>query len=258
MRPSFFAHTGAALPRNVGRQEEVSLSLNEGFCYQRPMKIYTPQELNAMTLDERKVALDGQFGRSFHISANQHVTWIFWARATSEPTKILGHGSAFILDRGGRLMLVTAAHVYRQYLDDQRREGPLHCQVANTMVKDLSAHLIACGNLGIPLDEPDRESDIATFRLTSDEVERIGKRPIVAPATDWPPPPKSGEQVMFCGFPAQERIFTRANEINFGFHSGMTGAASVTHHQHRSFGARIHDRPARHRSASLRLRSGWD
>ena len=184
-----------------------------------------------MSLDERKSALKGDFGRSFHISAGQHVTWIFWARDTKEPTKTLGHGSAFVLKRGDRLMLVTAGHVYRQYLDDHRREGALYCQVANTVVKDLSRHLIACGNLGLPLDERDREPDIATFSLTSGAVKRIGKRPVFAPANEWPPPPNTGEQVMFCGYPGHERVFVSPNEINFGLHSGMTKAATVTDHQ---------------------------
>jgi hypothetical protein len=197
----------------------------------KPMRIYTPWELNAMSLEERKVALESEFGRAFHVSAAEYVTWIIWARAESELTDVLGHASAFMLDRGGGPMLVTAAHVYRKYLDDQRRVGPLHCQVANTTVSDLSAHSIACGNLRIPLDEPDREPDIATFRLPSSAVGRIGKRPILALAGDWPPPPQRGEQVLFGGFPAQERILISAGRINFGFHSGMTGAASVTDHQ---------------------------
>jgi hypothetical protein len=195
------------------------------------MKVYTPSELNAMNLIERKAVLEGEFGRSFHISAAEHITWIFWARDTDKPTDILGHASAFMLERGGGPMLVTAAHVYRQYLDDQQRSGPLLCQVANVTVKDLSGHLISCGNLGIPLDEPDREPDIATFRLSKRAVDGIGKRPIVAQTGDWPPPPKRGEQVMFGGFPGKERIFVSDNEINFGFHSGMVGASSVTEHQ---------------------------
>ena len=139
-----------------------------------------------MSLEERKVALESEFGRSFHITAAEHVTGIFWARDTNEPTEILGHASAFMLDRGGGPMLITAAHVYRRYLDDQRRIGPLRCQVANTMVKDLSAHLIACGNLDTPLSEPDREPDIATFRLTKGEAERIGKRPVLGPRAFTP------------------------------------------------------------------------
>jgi len=85
------------------------------------LKVYTPWELNGMSLEERKVALESAFGRSFHVTAAEHVTWIFSARDTNEPTDILGHASAFMLDRGGGPILITAAHVYRQYLDDQRR-----------------------------------------------------------------------------------------------------------------------------------------
>jgi hypothetical protein len=69
-----------------------------------------------------------------------------------------------------------------------------------------SRPLIACGYLGVPLDEPDRELDIPTFRLTKAEAERIGKRPILARADPWPTTPKRGEQVMSCGFPARQRV----------------------------------------------------
>jgi hypothetical protein len=44
------------------------------------MRIYRPCELNAMSLEERKVALESEFGRSIHVSAAEHVTWIFRAR----------------------------------------------------------------------------------------------------------------------------------------------------------------------------------
>ena len=195
------------------------------------MRIYTPTELNSMTLDERKLVLSGEFGRSFHTSAIEYVTWIFWTRETDQPTDILGHGSAFLLDRGSGPMLVTAAHVYRQFVEDAKSHGPLYCQVANTRVNDLTSHLIACGDLGTPLDQPNREPDIATFRLPSGAVERIGKKPVLAIAADWPPSPKAGEQVMFAGFPGQERIFLGLDEISFGFHSGMSPASNVTEHQ---------------------------
>jgi hypothetical protein len=195
------------------------------------MKVYTPWELNAMTLDERKAALDSEFGRSFHVTVLQHVTWIFWARDTDKPTDILNHASAFLLDRGQGPMLVTAAHVYRQYLADWDRVGPLRCQVANTVVSDLRRHLIACGHLGVAPGEPEPDADIATFRLSRDATQRIGKKPILAPPETWPPPPKPGEQVMFGGFPGQERIMLGPGEISFGFHSGMSSATSVTQHQ---------------------------
>ncbi len=195
------------------------------------MKIYTPWELNAMAPEERKIALNGEFHRSFHRGAAEHVTWIFWTRETSAPTEVLGQGSAFILDRGSGPMLITAAHVYRQFLADAERHGPLYCQVSNTRVKNLSGLLVACGNLDTPLGEPEREPDIATFRMPTGAVLRVGKKPILAPSKEWPPPPKVGENVLFVGCPGLERLITGPNEMNFGFHSGMTGVTSITDHQ---------------------------
>jgi hypothetical protein len=195
------------------------------------MKVYTPGELNAMTPEERETALDGEFGRFFHISAAKHVTWIFWTRETDGPTEVLGQGSAFILDRGAGPLLVTAAHVYRRFLADAELHGPLYCQVSNTRVNNLSGLLIACGNLGTPLGEPDREPDIATFRMSSGAVHRVGKRSILAPSKEWPPPPKVGENVLFAGYPGQERLITGPSEMNFGFYSGMNGVTSITDHQ---------------------------
>ena len=116
-------------------------------------------------------------------------------------TDILGHGSAFILERGSGPILVTAAHVYREYLAHQREYGPLYCQVANTRVRDLSKLLIACGNLHIPLDESGSEPDIATGRVRT----RVGKTPILA-LGDWPAPPVANQNVMFAGYPGHERI----------------------------------------------------
>lgn len=193
-------------------------------------RIYTPSEWAGLSDEEKKLASGGAFGRLFRDMAATRVTWIFWTRDTDEPTDVLGHGSAFILDRGEGPMMVTAAHVYRQYLADRRAYGPLYCQVANTRVRHLSGLLISCGNLHVPLGERAPEPDIATFRSNSGAVARVGKRPVLA-LGDWPPPPALRQQVMFGGYPGAERIFVGASEMDFGFYSGMTGASSITEHQ---------------------------
>ncbi len=195
------------------------------------MRVYSPDQLNAMADDERKAVLESEFGRSFHISAAEHVAWIFWTPHTDEPREILDQGSAFILRREDKLFLVTAAHVYRGYLEDRKQHGSLYCQVQNCTVRDLSDHLIACGNLDIPLDEPDRDPDIAVFRLTPGAAERIARKPINGPKGAWPAPPNVGETVMFAGFPGQARIMTEPDEISFGMYSAMTPVTSTTDHQ---------------------------
>jgi hypothetical protein len=141
-------------------------------------KIPTPQELNEMSDEGRKALLTGGLGQMFSEMANRHVTWIWWTKDTPTLTDLLGHGSAFILDRGSGPMLVTAAHVYREYLAHQREHGPLYCQVGNTRVRNLSSILIACGNLHIPLGEAAPEADIATFRMNPAAVDRVRKAPI--------------------------------------------------------------------------------
>ena len=163
----------------------------------------------------------------FSEMAERHVTWLWWTRDTPELTDILGHGSAFILDRGKGPMLITAAHVYREYLAHQRQHGSLYCQVGNTRVRDLSPLLIDCGNLHVPLGEPAPDPDIVTFRMNRAAVERVRKAPILAMG-DWPLPPLANQNVMFAGYPGHERIFETPSKINFGFHTGMTGARTIT------------------------------
>lgn len=190
----------------------------------------TQDELNAMSDEGRRAAFAGELGQMFSEMANRHVTWIFWTKADTQEADILGHGTAFILDRGVRPVLVTAGHVYRQYLADQREHGRLHCQVANTRVRDLSALLIDCGNLRVPFGESGPDPDIATFRMTPEAVGSVGKSPIKAGGS-WQPPPVTNQQVMFAGFPGCERLFDSPGEINFGFHTGMTGARVITERQ---------------------------
>lgn len=193
-------------------------------------RIYTPVEWETLPPEDRKAAAAGAFGRLFRELAITHVTWIFWTRDTPGLTEILGHGSAFILDRGHGPMLVTAAHVYRQYLADQRAHGSLYCQIANTRVRDLSTLLIDCGNLRVPLGERAPDPDMATFRMKAGDVARVGKVPILARG-DWPPPPAVRQQVMFGGYPGDERLHPSHDTINFGFHSGMTSATSISDRQ---------------------------
>lgn len=191
----------------------------------------TPEQLNAMTNDQRKAVLKGGLGLAFHKSAVEHVTWIFWAHEGVEPLHVLGQGSAFLLDLGEEIILVTAAHVYRQYLVDVAQHGSVYCQIANTRVRDLSKYLIACGDLLVPLDKATRESDIATFRLPNDAVNRIGKKPIPTLGASSFAPPHKGQQVMFVGYPANERGIIDEGAIEFGSYSALSGVSSITEHQ---------------------------
>lgn len=190
----------------------------------------TPQELNAMSPEERKAALSGGLGQMFSEMANKHVTWIWWTNKVTNPINFLGHGTAFILDRGKELMLVTCGHVYRQFAAHQKEFGDLHCQIGNTMAPNLKDMLIDCGNMHIPLGERAPEPDIATFQINADTFENLKKIPIKA-SGPWAEPPKPNQSVMFAGYPGHERISLGTDGISFGFHTGMTGAQTITDRQ---------------------------
>jgi hypothetical protein len=190
----------------------------------------TQYELNAMSREELNVALAGDVGKAFSEMAQRHVTWLFWTKNTLQPTNILGQGTAFILDRGSGPMLVTAAHVYRQYLDDQKKFGDLYCQIGNASVQNLSQNLIACGDLHVPLGDSTREPDIATFRINSAALKRLRKAAILA-TKFWPKPPVKDQAIMFAGYPGHERDSFELGEMSFGLHTGLLRARTITDRQ---------------------------
>jgi hypothetical protein len=72
--------------------------------------------LNSLNPDDRIAVLQGPFGRRMHAWAGSHVAVFRWATPSMIGPRIR-NGSSFFLDLGGRLLAVTAAHVYRGYLD---------------------------------------------------------------------------------------------------------------------------------------------
>ena len=77
----------------------------------------------------------------------------------------------------------------------------------------------------------DRKIDIATFRITPQEIAEIGKNVVIGTDGTWPAPPNVNEVVYFGGFPGCERINVAPNEFSFGLHSGMVPLTDYTEHQ---------------------------
>src|SRR5271154_292366 len=76
---------------------------------------------------------------------------------------VLHNGSMFFLDTKKALFGVTARHVYEGYLR-AREQGPMTCQIGN-LVFDPTERLIDLG----------RDVDIATFRVTEQEIAELGR-----------------------------------------------------------------------------------
>jgi hypothetical protein len=185
---------------------------------------YTPQWLNSLSDDEKKAVAGGEFTRRLHDDGGAHITWLFWRG----PHRIIGappvvhNGSAFLLNCGRGTFVVTAAHVFSQYMADKQRTQRLVSQIGNVSF-DFEERLIDSGE--------DRRIDIATFHITAGEVAALEKKVVLGTDGTWPNPPASGEIAFFGGFLGNQRVAIGPNEVSFGLHLGMTPVSDFTEHQ---------------------------
>ena len=185
---------------------------------------YSPQWLNGLSDEEKKTVAGGEFTRRLHNSGAAHIAWLFWRG----PRRIIGappivhNASAFVLDCGRGPFVVSAGHVFSQFLADNRRASRLGSQIGNVEF-DLESRLIDTGH--------DRRIDIATFHIEPSEVAALGKQTVVGTDGPWPLPPNPGEVAFFGGFLGSQRIAIGPNEVSFGLHLGMTPVSDYTEYQ---------------------------
>jgi hypothetical protein len=187
---------------------------------------YRPEWLNALNDAQRQSPEVKEFSQRMHDSGGEHVTWLVWhyqeKKLWTPRFALWQQASMFFLDCGRGPFAVTAGHVYEQFLEDSHTRYIGGTQVANIGF-DPAERLIAWGrNLGL---------DIATFRITSEEIAATGKRIVRGIDGPWPPPPNEGEVVYFGGFPGSERDRIAGKEFTFGLHSGMVPLTSFTEYQ---------------------------
>lgn len=186
----------------------------------------TARALNAMTDLEKIEFARGPFAKQLHRTAATYVTTFRWSYIHATlGTQRWRNGSAFFIDIGGRIIAITAAHVYRLYLNGKQvARGKIACQLGD-LVFDPEARLIAVSD----------SIDIATFSVSADELTKVGKQPFAVAARDWPPPHPSparpghmGLTAYFAGFPEDSRIWINSQVIGFGLYiaGGPIGSAS--------------------------------
>ena len=141
---------------------------------------------------------------------------LFWG--TSD-LSISANGTAFVLDTGEAKFVVTAAHVYRSYLN-QKRDGKVgFCQLS-TLQFDMEARLIS-----LPKSN---EIDIVTFEISQQEIELIGANVLRGSNLTWPPSrPNEGHMVVVSGFPGLERLRKGEDYHSFGYYCFNTPVSSV-------------------------------
>jgi hypothetical protein len=136
---------------------------------------------------------------------------IFWMLRDDHGNEQIKGGSAFILDTGAEVFAVTAAHVVVECFEDSKLSNLVQCMIGSN------------GGLSIPLHLGDHVIDahagidIATFRLSRKQIERIGKTPLTGFQKQWPPTlPRVGRGVTYCGFPGISRVLLARRKISFG------------------------------------------
>jgi hypothetical protein len=167
--------------------------------------------LNSLSTEDRIAVLQGPFGRRMRAWAGSYVTFFRWATSSILGPRIR-NGSAFFLDLGGRLLLVTAAHVYHGYVAARRKYRRIRCHIGNAEF-DPERRLVGLG----------QAVDIATFDFTYDELIRsVGSKQaiVVADPASWPPPhPFPGQTAFLAGFPGASRLWLTSRSLSFGLYT---------------------------------------
>jgi hypothetical protein len=185
---------------------------------------FTSVWLNGLSEAEKQSPEMQEFSRRMHNSGAERVTWLMWRYQSKviETPLLPRQGSVFFLDCGQGPFAVTAGHVFEKFIEDRRLRRVRSYQIGNIGF-DPEERLIAWGkDLGL---------DIATFRVTPEEIAATGKRVVQGIDGAWPAPPNKDEAVFFGGFPGCERDQIGAHEMVFGLYSAMPRLTSFTDHQ---------------------------
>lgn len=154
--------------------------------------------MSQLSRDEAIRLMRGGLANSMRDIAAKYVIPICWIIARDGKPFILDNGSAFVVDCGAGPFLVTANHVYLAFQSAKMQHADAVCIVGELRF-DLLGRRIAS----------DPAYDVATFRITQDEIKQLagwGKTVLTGSQTSWPPqPPQIDRGVFFVGFPGDGR-----------------------------------------------------
>jgi hypothetical protein len=137
----------------------------------------------------------GGLGRAELEFATSLCAPLFWPIRTGDDQIRTRNGTAFFLDAGEGVFAVTAAHVIDGWRTSRGCDeaGPLH---------------LGCNGPSLKVDWDQRaidicpKIDIATFRMTREEVTSIGKTVLTGYQKTWPPgPPQIDRGIYYSGYP---------------------------------------------------------
>jgi hypothetical protein len=146
---------------------------------------------------------------------------LYWIIREDERQYRVRNGSAFFLDAGAGPFAVTANHVLDGWRGDRAAGNVVGLQLGHDLQLDLDRKNKVIGaHSGI---------DIATFQISAEEVQRLGKTTLTGYQRAWPPgPPQPDRGIYYAGFPGKETIWLSPREISFGIVTGGGIASSVS------------------------------
>jgi len=179
------------------------------------------EQFNTLSEEEKKRILSDGLGPPLLNSGLAFAIPLWWVFKNADTGIGLRNGSAFLVDLGHGVLAVTAAHVFKEYLRTKKIAVAIGCQLGNLLFNP-EVQLISCQD----------DFDIATFRVSPSEVERIGKPVVKSGPPNWEPlTPVVGNFAFFAGFPAQTRGMTPGGDFATAPYFAMTPITSVTDHQ---------------------------
>jgi hypothetical protein len=187
----------------------------------RPDETISAEWFNDLPEDRKRQVLADGLGARLLEEGMGYVVPIFWLALDAEQTAELRNGSAFLVDCGQGTFAVTAAHVFVAYTEAKRTAAQIACQIGNLLF-DPEAKLI----------DRDTSTDIATFRLSPEDVAKIDKPVLSSNEANWPPSPANeGDFAFFAGYPAQARGMAPGNYFAAVPYRAMTPITTITDYQ---------------------------
>lgn len=173
------------------------------------------------SLEGEAIALmSGGLGKAEVELAASFTAPLFWL-LRGKHGETIKNGSVFFLDAGEGVFAVTASHVLEECLADSRSRSFVQCMIGGNG-DTLPIHI------GDRIIDANHDLDIATFRVTEEEVRATGHTVLTGFQKTWPPPlPQKDKGVVYCGYPGKCREVLAPREISFGCFGSGAIATSV-------------------------------
>jgi hypothetical protein len=174
----------------------------------------------SLTREEAIAIMRGGLGEAELALVASFCAPLYWVNPIDVRQIEVKNGSAFFLDAGTGPFWVTSYHVIRKWQEHRTNGcGPLRLGGEGNSVEFNFEDRKIAFHRGI---------DIATFRITPDEIKRIGKTILTGVQSSWPPKPPTVERgIYYCGFPQIETRQLSWQKVEFGCFRGSGVASAI-------------------------------